>query len=391
MSGHTPTLQLSIFKSLSEACTDWQQLKGVRCCTPYQSPEWLSAWHETIGNAQGIEPAIAVGRINEKPVIILPLGVKRTAGVKTVSFLGHQNGNQNTGCWDADFYKAVTPAQIQVFLDGICRDTGADVLALQNVPEFWQDRKHPLILDTATPSPSPIFTRAMTQDFDTLFKDTHSKSSRKNLLRKQKHLEAAGGYQVVKAATREDVERAFKAFLGQRAKRAAAAGIPNVFSKLKAQDFLARLLGLKTPVSRSTKKTMDIWFLETGGEIRATYLCVEQAGTIYAYSNSVAHDETLPNSPGLVLIKEIIEQACASPDLQTLDLGLGEERYKTAWAEPEPLKDSLKAVTWKGVLKERQDLLITRTKTTIRNSDLLWPMVRQLRKWKAGLGNDSKK
>lgn len=86
---------------------------------------------------------------------------------------------------------------------------------------------------------------------------------------------------------------------------------------------------------------LDLWYLETGDQIRATYLCAQHGKTLYAYSNSVAHDDMLPNSPGLVLIKEIIERACGDPTIDTLDLGLGEERYKTTWAEPVPLKDSL--------------------------------------------------
>ena len=97
----------------------------------------------------------------------------------------------------------------------------------------------------------------------------------------------------------------------------------------------------------------------------------------------------LPNSPGLVLIKEIIERACGDPTIDTLDLGLGEERYKTTWAEPVPLKDSLLAMTWKGALRMRLEAARLKAKSCIRNSSILWPLIRRLRKMKAGFSGNS--
>lgn len=381
----TSEVQLTVFKRLSEAEADWQQLKDAILGNPYQSYSWLTAWDETIGRDRGLSAVVAVAHSMDKPVLILPLALQAKAGVTTLSFLGHQNGNQNTAFWDAEFYAKVSPEQIASLLKDICSQAGADLLSLQNIPETWHGRKHPLILENATSSPSPIFTRALMSDFDTLFRETHSKSSRKNLSRKQRHLQSADGYRVVKAVTPEDLKRGFEAFLQQRANRAAEAGIPNVFSEPPAREFLARLLGIHPQESSASEPSLDLWYLEAGGAIRSTYLCVERGNTIYAYSNSVAHDEMLPNSPGLVLIKEIIEHACSVPQLEYLDLGLGEERYKTAWAEPEPLMDSRLAVSTKGSIKEQVDTIRTNLKASIRNSQLVWPVVRKLRKLKADL------
>jgi CelD/BcsL family acetyltransferase involved in cellulose biosynthesis len=376
--GDRPTL--SIFTSLSEARADWQQLTAAAYGTPYQSQNWLEAWCAAFREPLSVEPVIAVGRLGDRPVVLLPLQMERSAGVSALTFLGHQHGNQNTGIWDGPFYEAVPAAEIASFLRAICERTGADLLKLQNVPRHWHGREHPLVEPGAPASPSPVFTCTLGNDFDKLFAARFSKSSRKNLLRKQRHLEAAGGFRVVRAKESADIARGLEAFLEQRALRAAEAGIPNAFADEKARAFLARLLGLQ-----DSGGVMDLWYLETGGKIRSTYLCAEQAGTLYTYSNSIAHDDMLSHSPGLVLIKEIIARACAAPDLSELDLGLGEERYKTSWAGPLPLADSLVALTFKGRLRLGLDSAFLKTKATIRNSSLLWPMVRRLRKLKAGL------
>lgn len=374
-------IELAIFTRLSEARADWQQLKDAGPGNPYQSLDWLQAWVDSFGSSLGIEPVVAVGRVDKVPVVILPLGLEQSAGIKTLAFLGHQHGNQNTGIWDKGFYDSLDPSTATRFLRKICAQAGADLLKLENVPQTWRDRPHPLVLKGATTSPSPIFARQLGEDFETLFRSTHSKSSRKNLQRKERHLQAAGDYQVTKAEQREDIERGLATFLDQRNVRAGETGIPNAFASHGARDFLARVLGL----SANGPASLNLWYLETGGAIRATYLCAEQGDTIYAYSNSIAHDDMLPNSPGLVLIKEIIARACSDPQLQTLDLGLGEERYKTSWADPVPLADSLLAVSAKGALKQKIVTSALKTKTMVRNSNVLWPVVKRIRKWKAGL------
>jgi len=383
-------LDLSICTRLSEAKPAWQQLKAVLHSNPYQSACWLDTWMATLGQSLAASPVIAVVKKDDRPVAVLPFGLEKARGQRSLVFLGHQHGNQNTGCWDPEFYRSVTDKEILALLTEICSRVDVDLLRLANVPETWHGRRHPLVLEGAVRSPSPIFARALPPDFETLFHETHSKSSRKNLLRKERNLQAAGNYRVVRAESRADRERGLAAFLQQRAIRAGAAGIPNAFAAPQAQAFLARLLGLGAG-SGGEDGQMDLWYLETGGAIRATYLCIEDGGTLYAYSNSIAHDDMLANSPGLVLIKTIIAHACAAPHLQVLDLGLGEERYKTDWAEPVALKDSLLALTLKGWTGLRLEAGRLRLKAAVRNSDLLWPLVRRIRKWKAGLGKSDRR
>ncbi|MEL7526037.1 MAG: GNAT family N-acetyltransferase [Pseudomonadota bacterium] len=380
----SPRLQIALSDDIHAAAADWKQLAARGFGNPYQSPFWLAAWSETIGHDLGVVPAIVTVRLGENPVLVLPLGLQTSAGTRTLSFLGHQNGNQNTAIWDPDFYKSVTAAEVHELLTRVCEEMQADLLLLQNIPENWNGRAHPLVLDGATASPSPIFTRRLPDDFDALFRETHSKSSRKNLLRKQRHLQSVDGYRVIRVETETDLRNGYDAFLEQRARRAQEAGIPNVFSDGPAKRFLEILLGLNGPAR--APRNLDLWILEADGKIRATYLCVQGGDTIHAYSNSVAHDDLLPNSPGLVLIKEIIERACSDPQTMELDLGLGEERYKTSWAEPVPLMDSRMAVSLKGNIKKSLEALRLQAKSAVRNSDVLWPLVRQMRRWKSTQG-----
>lgn len=379
-----PRLEPHLHWSLSEAAADWQQLKAAAHCSPYQGQEWLTAWWQAFGAEDGPQPVIAVGRIDGTPAVLLPLALRRRRGIATLGFLGQDHANQATGLWRRDIYPDLSAAQIAAFLATVCAQTGADLLKLQNIPRVWHGRPHPLLLPDAAPSPSPVFQRATGIDFDALFRLTHSKSARKNLQRKERHLREAGAFVITRARAQGDIARGLEAFRAQRRLRAAEAGIPNVFDTHEARVFLERLLGLHGETEEAPA-VMDLWFLEIAGRIRSTCLCIEDGGTLYAYANSVAHDELLSNSPGLILIKEIFAHACASPEIAAVDLGLGEERYKTAWAEPADLGDSLLAITARGRLARAVAAARLRAKAAIRGSTVLWPLVRRFRKLKAGL------
>ena len=272
--------------------------------------------------------------------------------------------------------------QIVRLLKKIGQQTQADLMLLQNVPETWNGRVHPLLLEGATPSPSPIFVRALPDDFDMLFRDTHSKSSRKNLQRKQ--TTSAGGRPGYRMSSRQRPKKRFEGdselSLSNAPRRSVEPGIPNVFSSRPAQAFLEDLLGLGTAGEDPLNATWISGFLEAGGKMRcATYLCAQGGGTIHAYSNSVAHDDMLPNSPGLVLIKEIMSNAaCADPSITELLIS-GSVKNATRRPGPNryPLKDSRLGVSLKGNIKKNLEALRLQAKSAVRNSDVLWPLVRQ--------------
>lgn len=373
-------LDIRITSDINVVANEWARLLQDGLGTPYQGPEWCRAYLEAFGQERSGELCLVHARSAGALVLILPLSLERRASLKTLRFFGADIGNQNTAVWDKAFYDHVTQDDIRKLTAEVCRMAGADCLILENVPAEWHGRHHPLILSGAQPSPSPVFRRPLPNDFPALFAETHSKSARKNLTRKQRHLQDAGDYRSSLCTSPEDISAGLEAFLEQREARAKITGIPNAFSSRPAQAFLRKAAGLG---SCGGSAPLSLWTLTAGGHIRATYLCARLGGTLYAYSNSVAHDDMLKNSPGLVLIRDIIEGACKDPVLTVLDLGLGEERYKSDWTSAQELCDSYLAVSIKGriagaILRSGQ-----RLKSAIRNSTTLWPLVRKIRRLRA--------
>ncbi|MBO9418678.1 GNAT family N-acetyltransferase [Labrenzia sp. R4_2] len=376
---------LQLTEDLKELASEWTQLESAGIGNPYHGFLWCKAFQETMGTAERSRPLIALLRSAGRPVLLLPLSLFTHNGIKVLAFLGARFGNQNTGLWDKAFYEAVGPETLRSVLDRVCQESSADCIDLQNVPCHWNGRPHPLVLDNAQLSPNPLYRGSVTDTFEDVFKALHSKSARKNLTRKQRHLQEAGNYEIRVCQQPAEIEAGLEAFLEQREARAQITGIPNAFSGPEAKAFLHKATqSTALPVTPNiTSAPLKIWTLSVSGQIRATYLCARDDDTLHAYSNSVAHDEFLKNSPGLVLIREIVEKICADPETTTLDLGIGEEHYKTSWTRPEPMCDSRYARTAKGKIYSVVQMAKTRLKSRIRNSDRLWTMVKKLRQMRA--------
>lgn len=376
----TEGFDITVYRDFEEAAPVWLALEEQAEGLPYQRFGWVHAWQWAIGNNRGIEPVLVIARQNNEFAFALPLGLEQRRGCAALTFIGQENTNENTGLWNPVCHAAISADTVGLILGDVCRHAGADLLHLANIPQTWDNRPSPLLMIERSESPSPFFVGKLSNDFDSLFLESFSKKSAKNLIRKQRKLEAAGNFRVFKAETEEDIRRGLETFFAQRANREADAGVPSGFSTPDKRLFLEKLAGLRPDNIALTDDTrLSVWALEAGDAIRATYLTLRQGNRLIGYSTSISHDELVSQSPGVVLLKNIIAAACEDPQIEVLDLGLGDESYKHPWSEPLPLSDSFLAVTGKGWLNLQLIKARQFAKAKIRNSQTLWHLVRKLR------------
>lgn len=359
----------------------------------YQTPGWIESWLETLGKESETVPLFLSLRQGDRTVLLLPLGLRRSRGAMVAQFLGQPNANQNVGVWDRAFLSMADPqalsAEIARALRPALKAAGVDLLHLANTPEAFDGCPLALPGTTRLASMNPVFRAALDRDFDTLYRDAFSKSSRKTLQRKEKALQEAGAFRVFEAQTSEEVTAALEVFQTQRQARADLTGIPNAFGSEAGKAFLRRLTtqaatGVDGPEPKAQHSPLlSLWCLEAAGAVRATYLCAQHDRTLVGYTNSIAHDDLTARSPGVVLLKEMLSQVIGAGRYATLDLGLGDERYKHGWSTPQPLHDLFLPVTRRGQIALGALLMVSRTKTFIRSTPLLWALVRKARNWKA--------
>jgi CelD/BcsL family acetyltransferase involved in cellulose biosynthesis len=372
---------VTLLECLGEARSRWLQLQAAGIYGHYQRFDWLEAWHVHVGSALGVRPLIIAGEDASGPAMILPLALNRRGGATVLDWMGWQQGNQNAGLWRADAYAAADPVELSRLLLRTARQAGASLVDLRNIPLTWEGRPHPLA-HQGTPAKDAVFRGAVAEPFATLRTRLQSKDSRKKDARKQKALEALPGFAIRTLETAAEIEAGLDTLISQRQERARQTGIPSGFSAPGQRAFLRKLLlegmGKSFPA-------LQIKVLEAEGEVLAAYLLGVSGKTCYAYANSIGTGSHAQFSPGIVLLSNLIGACCENPAIRTLDLGLGDERYKHPWTQPEPLSDLVLAADMRGrlirlVLDVRRTVL-----RRLRQTPALWTGVRAVRRFAAAL------
>lgn len=377
LAGSDGPLTLRILDNFAEATAIWTAFEQRALSTLSQSHDWLKAWHTHAGYQLERPPLIVIGMQDSIPVFLWPLTLVRGPLGLTLEWLGAEHGNQMPGLWCPDALQVLRDTDVTRALTDVARIKGADQVRLVNVPAMLNGAPHPLAGLPHRPSVSAVHVGPLDQPFEALLRRRHDRDARRKLDKKAKGLARLGPVSLVEPVSPDEIRTLLDIFTAQREARAKSSGIPNVFADPGLNAALHAALcgtGNRPPV-------LQIVGLEVAGAIRATYITGRSGNRLCGYANSIAQDDSLPFSPGVQLLTLLIRRAAEDPDLTLLDLGLGDERYKHAWTDPEPLIDIGFARSMRGHLALRVATLLAALKRRIRASRHLWPLYRRLRKW----------
>ncbi len=362
------------------ATAAWRDLDAVAAASPYQSPNWLLPWIETIGVASGVEPLIVVARGRDgSPLALLPFGLVRRSRFTVAVFLGARDSNFNMGL----FKPGQTWSRVGV-LDLLKRAAAAspqrvDAFVLINQPFAWDGIPNPFAMLDRQPSPSFAYKGELTSPADTFLRDRLSREGRKKLRQKLKRLQAIGPVSARRAETPTEIVEVLDAFVEQRRARSRARGLltddlPDL------RDFLNRVTGPPASLA-AAGAPVEFYALRCGERVVATFGGTRRGRRFSGMLMSFAADPDLvKTSPGELLLSEVLKLHCGD-DLVTFDLGIGEARYKAAYCpDVESLFDCVVPMTARGRLYATTELLRLATKRAIKQSSWAWPLVQHLRR-----------
>lgn len=371
--------RVEILDSLDVAEPVWRQLEqGNAVRTPYQTFDLLAAWQRNIGAAIGVMPFVVVGfDANDKAAFLWPLGHSRTGPVSVISFLGGKHANFNFGLWRRDIVTTVTAEDIRAILTKISATRfHADILSLLNQPYSWDGFANPFTLLPHQPSPSSGLRLTMSATGEEQTKRVLSPAMRSRLRTKERRLEKLPGYHYLRATTPSDVNRLLAEFFPLKAAHMKAQALPDIFCNPHTEAFLreACYLGLA-----SGKPLVEIHAIECDGELLALLAAINDGNRSSGMFNTYTMSDNARQSPGLVLLVHIIADL-ADRGVKSFDLGVGEASYKTFFCnEQEPLFDNFVPLTPLGKLASVTARASGRVKRQIKQSHVLWSMVRVLR------------
>jgi CelD/BcsL family acetyltransferase involved in cellulose biosynthesis len=367
--------RVDILADLREAEAVWRGLEQSRFFTPYQRFDLLGPWQRQVGEREDIKPFIVVACDKErKPLLLLPLGVKRKSGARVARFLGGKHATFNMALWDRDFAAAASKTDLDALVSGIRSHAQADVLALTQQPQRWVDLPNPFaqLASQASVNDCPLLTMAPGAQPASRV----SNSFRRRLKGKERKLQALPGYRYLLATSDADIKRLLDWFFTIKPQRMAAQNLPNVFADPGVEDFIRN--ACMTQLAGGGH-AIDIHALECDDEVIAIFAGVADANRFSMMFNTYTLSGNSKYSPGLILMRDIIDHY-AERGVTSLDLGIGSDDYKRLFCkDDEPIFDSFVPLSLRGKVAAAALSSLMQAKRLIKHTPALMQIAQRVR------------
>jgi CelD/BcsL family acetyltransferase involved in cellulose biosynthesis len=348
----------------------WRQLEaGAVWATPFQRFDFLNAWQRQIGEADGVKPCIAIARdAAGRPLVLLPLAVKREHGVRCARFMGGKHATFNAPVIAADVAPAIGAADCETLLAGLrTPQARADLLVLERQPAQWAGLRNPLLALPTQPATNacPLLTIA-----PGAAPTDYIKNSLRRFLRnkKERKLQALPGYRHTVAESDGDIARILDAFFLIKPQRMAAQGLPDIFADAAVERFVRETCHARLAAGGHA---IVLHALECDAEVLAIFAGMADGQRFSTMFGTYTMSEAARFSPGMVLTRNMIDHY-AERGYTSFDLGVGDDGYKHSFCkEEEPLLDSFTGLTPYGGVAARVMSQIARAKHAIKHSPAL--------------------
>ncbi len=323
--------QIDVVSDFGSAEQAWRILESSgQLFTAYQRFDFLQSWQQDVGASDGATPLIVIAYDAEaRPLLLLPLAVKQIHGFIVASYMGGKHTTFNMALWDRDFAASAQRTDIEGVIGELRRRGAADVLALAQQPLRWNDVSNPLtsLAHQASVNDCPVLTMKAGAAPEMLI----SSSMRRRLKSKEGKLNKLAGYRHYVATDDADISRLLDWFFRVKPVRMAQQRLPNVFAEKGVADFIRRACLIRRA---GGGRLIDIHALECDLEIIAIYAGVDDGHRFSMMFNSYTLSDHARFSPGLILIRNIIDHYAAR-GYRALDLGVGSDGYKQMFCKRE--------------------------------------------------------
>ena len=378
---------VEILSCMAAAAPIWLELeRSSAVWSPFQRHGWASSWQETVGRAQGTTPFIVVGRDHAGIASFLwPLCRARLGPLAVARYFGGKHSNANFPLWRPEIATTLTAADLGAILTDIGRvGRGVDMLVLLNQPKSWSFVANPLALLPHEESPSKVCYGSLSADFEALYQDRVSASTRKKMRQKERALAKHGAIRYWRVRSAEDTSRVLDAFFAQKAERMRQLGIANPFAEPGVRAFIEAAATCSDP--HTGEPPIELYAASVGDQIAATFAGVVSDRRFCGMFNSMIMNELANESPGELLLANVVRMACER-GLLTFDLGIGEAGYKRAFCnETDTLFDAVVPLTMRGKLVAPLWRAQLNVKRRIKHSPFARQTIEALRRRLAGEG-----
>jgi len=372
-------IALSVHHDITAAEADWRAFEAVADCTPFQTFDWLFAWHRHIGEPAGIRPAIVIGRHGGETKFLLPLAVEAGHLARRLTFLGQDLADYNAPLLARDF-SATCGADAFVALWRHVRDrlqgdaaTRHDTIDLAKMPETIGAQANPFLRLDVTLNASNAYQTTLGSDWETFYAAKRSSATRRRDRTKLKRLSEMGEIHFVRPDV-DETPRTLDALIDQKGRSFARMGVPNLFARPGHAAFFRALA-----MSERLRPFVHVSRLDVGATYAAVNLGLTFRDCYYHILASYDDGEVSRFGPGAAHLRELLHYAI-DRGLKRFDFTVGDEPYKRDWCDSEQkLYDHAAAATVRGWPAALWSMARARVKRGIKQTAPLWSAVQRIR------------
>ncbi|HXG79177.1 MAG TPA: GNAT family N-acetyltransferase [Methyloceanibacter sp.] len=368
------TVHLRLTSDLQSVETIWKKLQEISPCTGAQTFDWAKAWARNVLEPEGARPAIVLGTGPDGSILFLwAFETGRRAGLSVLRWLGGEHANYNMGLFAPGIAAALTAEDMSRLLAKVGRQTGAAAALLEAQPFSFDGVHNPFAKLLHRRSPNAGYA-AKLGDFTTLYHQRFGKRSRSGLDRKERKLAELGRLRYGWAETREERLTLIETFFDQKAEQFAAMGVKNIFDA-QARAFYRELVLLE----EDNPSRLRMGYIKLDDDVLATFSGTLGHKRLLIVLCSLASGETQRCSPGALLIRHQIEEACEQ-GLSFYDFGAGAGSHKEQWSDVVlPLFDNAIVFKPQGLLLTLPLGAISSLKRAIKSNPRLWSIAQSVR------------
>jgi CelD/BcsL family acetyltransferase involved in cellulose biosynthesis len=388
MASASNSLAITVFRSFVDAEPDWRKLQQAGVCYAFQTFEWLSSWHQIIGQSEGAEPYIVLVSDGHGRAMLIPLGLRRWNGVSVLRFLGGAVTDYNAPIIREDFAKCMTSERLQLLWASILGQLPrADIVHFRRMPLLVEDVANPLVHIAGSVHTETAHFAKLTGSFQE-YKDALSDRLKvcpakgvfklRELRRQRRRLSEKGKLTYQVASSKAVAEEIMQATVRQKTRHWQETGAPAFFSSPENVNFYQ-----KVGVKEIQSGFVHIAALRVNDTILATDWSTVFRGRYCALLGSFEAGEWAKYSPGRLLTEDTIDW-CFANEIATYDLTVGDEAYKQAWADHRlPLYEHISALTTVGRCLVSANKAVYKVRRKVAPQGHLhpmWKMVRPLKR-----------
>ena len=276
----------------------------------------------------------------------------------------------NMGLFAPETAASFSAIDISLLLGAVARCTGAAAAILKGQPPNWDRVHNPFAQLPHQPSPSSGYAVTLGDFFERRF----SKRGRKTFARNERKLSDAGPLSFGWAETRDETLTLLDTFFAQRSRQFAAMGVEDIFNA-HARAFYREVALLED----DNPARFRLGYVKLGDDVLPTFNVVGCHDRMIAVSASLAEGEMQKYSPGNLLLRHQIEEACRK-GFAYYDIGVGAAAYKDQWCDViQPLVDSFIALKPQGLFATVPLSGAARVKRAIKSNPHLWQLAQRVR------------